>query len=211
MPLARHDPFLIPFCYNVAISTHMPLARHDREQPTTAYQCCDFYSHASCEAWHSRIIWSDWTNQFLLTCLLRGMTEGRQIISTSFPDFYSHASCEAWRSKMLICTFSATFLLTCLLRGMTCKNKAPSSTKKFLLTCLLRGMTSLPLMKLSAWHISTHMPLARHDLCTIWTTLASVISTHMPLARHDGNRNLFAKTINWFLLTCLLRGMTGKI
>ena len=36
------------------------------------------------------------------------------------------------------------------------------------------------------FHISTHMPLARHD-ASIFGTMPHVdtISTHMPLARHD--------------------------
>ena len=33
--------------------------------------------------------------------------------------------------------------------------------------------------------VSTHMPLARHDLSTFNGALAYAVSTHMPLARHD--------------------------
>ena len=57
------------------------------------------------------------------------------------------------------------------------------------------------------WRISTHMPLARHDKSNIEWGAIIQISTHMPLARHDrirGNRY----TLLLFLLTCLLRGMT---
>ena len=33
--------------------------------------------------------------------------------------------------------------------------------------------------------VSTHMPLARHDLKTLSATPVTPVSTHMPLARHD--------------------------
>ena len=37
-------------------------------------------------------------------------------------------------------------------------------------------------------YVSTHMPLARHDM-VFYTRVAYVrVSTHMPLARHDGRR-----------------------
>ena len=102
---------------------------------------------------------------------------------------------------------------------------------KFLLTCLLRGMTHLTrMMSLSntvsthmplARHdgdqsdtsdpipVSTHMPLARHDFSQLLSTYIHSVSTHMPLARHDvwGLHIFVCK--KWFLLTCLLRGMTG--
>ena len=56
----------------------------------------------------------------------------------------------------------------------------------FLLTCLLRGMTRY----------------------FQWTMLCMSISTHMPLARHDMEWKLIASASPTFLLTCLLRGMT---
>ena len=52
------------------------------------------------------------------------------------------------------------------------------------------------------------MPLARHDVRTLYSNHVMVVSTHMPLARHDiwtvWRRIHYSK----FLLTCLLRGMT---
>ena len=71
MPLARHD-FDAPFQNkDDNVSTHMPLARHDE-----LYCECDLLS------------------TFLLTCLLRGMT-AFATIDTALKGFYSHASCEA--------------------------------------------------------------------------------------------------------------------
>ena len=101
------------------ISTHMPLARHDgkglivllgntkflltcllRGMTSTKCPCngikYNFYSHASCEAWLSR-----------LSHTLRK------------EHFYSHASCEAWLGSQSRKAVSGWFLLTCLLRGMT--------------------------------------------------------------------------------------------
>ena len=123
------------------ISTHMPLARHDKEISDKTKKQVNFYSHASCEAWRSWIRLRHIHRRFLLTCLLRGMTmcfcllQDGQYISTHMPlarhdqdagyllediqNFYSHASCEAW----LHCPGNqqgyGAFLLTCLLRGMT--------------------------------------------------------------------------------------------
>ena len=34
--------------------------------------------------------------------------------------------------------------------------------------------------------VSTHMPLARHDVLPSVDKLRQAVSTHMPLARHDG-------------------------
>ena len=74
MPLARHDKALSNGLNGAEVSTHMPLARHDNIGVTTSQQML----------------------QFLLTCLLRGMTISRSS-----------------RRNMDM------FLLTCLLRGMT--------------------------------------------------------------------------------------------
>ena len=73
MPLARHDRGSGAFWINSEVSTHMPLARHDNI----------FFA-------------SMVRSVFLLTCLLRGMTYGEV------------------QNKLEI-----SFLLTCLLRGMT--------------------------------------------------------------------------------------------
>ena len=74
MPLARHDRSVIQCMWNIGVSTHMPLARHD-----LLFSIQNISYHT-----------------FLLTCLLRGMTED---------------------AKKLYGKIS--FLLTCLLRGMT--------------------------------------------------------------------------------------------
>ena len=59
---------------------------------------------------------------------------------------------------------SDAFLLTCLLRGMTTIPTRTTKTNKFLLTCLLRGMTRSFIASRAVTEISTHMPLARHDI-----------------------------------------------
>ena len=55
----------------------------------------------------------------------------------------------------------------------------------FLLTCLLRGMTYIDFISGAVTVVSTHMPLARHDLFLRIKHGHSTVSTHMPLARHD--------------------------
>ena len=63
--------------------------------------------------------------------------------------------------------------------------KGHATDDLFLLTCLLRGMT-FPLTSTSILrHVSTHMPLARHDRKAEEMTVCITVSTHMPLARHD--------------------------
>ena len=57
----------------------------------------------------------------------------------------------------------------------------------FLLTCLLRGMTP----------------------GTVHSEYRPPVSTHMPLARHDVLARKVACGALVFLLTCLLRGMTS--
>ena len=122
--------------------------------------------------------------RFLLTCLLRGMTA-----------FY------------VCCIQHRGFLLTCLLRGMTCDNVSRETLFKFLLTCLLRGMTFTFCLYHCLGCVSTHMPLARHDIAKthlhaprafLLTCLlrGMTVYTHTTRERHK------------FLLTCLLRGMT---
>ena len=63
--------------------------------------------------------------------------------------------------------------------------------------------------KLELVSVSTHMPLARHDIVPTTYTLGITVSTHMPLARHDADCGRSQKGTCGFLLTCLLRGMTG--
>ena len=273
MPLARHDDFMnnvIKIKYSfyshasceawrvlivVLCMLHKflltCLLRGMTEYATSNYTACGFYSHASCEAWrysggcipsHSAFLLtcllrgmtasgflSKNIPMFLLTCLLRGMT-GPGIMFPAFNNsFYSHASCEAWHGWPHHGIGGWKFLLTCLLRGMTRINEFTNKTLEFLLTCLLRGMTvpqllrngfpfvstHMPLARhdISRWHVmrtrkvSTHMPLARHDICRLNIYLLRMVSTHMPLARHD-LKPLITTTTPGFLLTCLLRGMT---
>ena len=78
----------------------------------------------------------------------------------------------------------------------------------FLLTCLLRGMTVPINYDRFGFYVSTHMPLARHDVTVVHPLRQVTVSTHMPLARHDLYWDLLAREILAFLLTCLLRGMT---
>ena len=100
------------------------------------------------------------------------------------------------------------FLLTCLLRGMTLTKSILSHALAFLLTCLLRGMTALSQQRSTFFTVSTHMPLARHDINGLPELHRQRVSTHMPLARHDVFPLPNKPTKQMFLLTCLLRGMT---
>ena len=124
--------------------------------------------------------------QFLLTCLLRGMTKQlvdmlpKTIVSTHMP----LARHDPWLLTQNIT--QNMFLLTCLLRGMTVIFNYHVVLDKFLLTCLLRGMTFLLLKNIKYSEVSTHMPLARHDSNVSITSVEHIVSTHMPLARHDG-------------------------
>ena len=99
------------------------------------------------------------------------------------------------------------FLLTCLLRGMTQVTAEKGCNSKFLLTCLLRGMTRRTQTLAHIRNVSTHMPLARHDLEAMLEDCKRRVSTHMPLARHDFSSYIL-RLLFEFLLTCLLRGMT---
>ena len=103
-------------------------------------------------------------DRFLLTCLLRGMTmnSGRAeyilSVSTHMPlARHDEHLRERHRQERM-------FLLTCLLRGMTQVTAEKGCNSKFLLTCLLRGMTHFLLSNMHQWQVSTHMPLARHDI-----------------------------------------------
>ena len=64
--------------------------------------------------------------------------------------------------------------------------------RMFLLTCLLRGMTQRSCSRNIKTSVSTHMPLARHDVNMDAVDRPSRVSTHMPLARHDGKALLIA-------------------
>ena len=120
MPLTRHDPEAFFTPENFYVSTHMPLTRHDQ---------------------NNRLFFSP-RPEFLLTCLLRGMTR-----------------------QMADCWWFQVFLLTCLLRGMTVHHTiAHRRGVEFLLTCLLRGMTIFLSSRSTLLAVSTHMPLTRHDV-----------------------------------------------
>ena len=99
---------------------------------------------------------------FLLTCLLRGMTQ---------LDAYNSGHVE--------------FLLTCLLRGMTYDRMGNIPMQRISTHMPLARHDYLPPLVSSDCRISTHMPLARHDQAYILSVTAAIISTHMPLARHD--------------------------
>ena len=208
MPLARHDftitnriklvKFLLTCLlrgmtidadgteYVGKVSTHMPLARHDIASLILSNSLHCFYSHASCEAWLGRWLEYIRLKLFLLTCLLRGMTNSviKQILFCWFlltcllrgmtaqgwakafynSSFYSHASCEAWHVHFR----NHGNRYNRFYSHASCEAWLMSThnTKlflAFLLTCLLRGMTVLIRKICIGCLVSTHMPLARHD------------------------------------------------
>ena len=166
-----------------------------------------FYSHASCEAWRFTCSYFLWYNSFYSHASCEAW---RTWVCNSWGrnSFYSHASCEAWRLFQFAIKFIVIvsthmplarhdwtgslplhdycmFLLTCLLRGMTAAAILSMTSLEFLLTCLLRGMTYQPIATRNHNHVSTHMPLARHDWYRQSYGCFRRVSTHMPLARHD--------------------------
>ena len=210
----------------------MPLARHD-DIPTSGETLQQgFYSHASYEAWHWWYLWGRYLQSFyshasyeawprmircisahiwfLLTCLLRGMTKSPCLISRE-TCFYSHASYEAWQTSRYIALFRHRFYSHASYEAwQRCRgNHYPQ-----------RGFYSHA--SYEAWPrcLTTAEWYARfysHASYEAWPTLfnnscrISIVSTHMPLTRHDpimgGIRTWYTK----FLLTCLLRGMTGQL
>ena len=143
------------------VSTHMPLTRHDKI-PLLNIQGNMFLLTCLLRGMTDKSIYCFVSSSFLLTCLLRGMTTmpGKPLPST-------------W------------FLLTCLLRGMTGLPELHRQRKQFLLTCLLRGMTYVWLGEIKRIMVSTHMPLTRHDFTVGDVEEYIAVSTHMPLTRHD--------------------------
>ncbi len=122
------------------ISTHMPLARHDKNVlRNLEYQC-----------------------QFLLTCLLRGMTSFLTVpafhfsISTHMPLARHDPCCGCTKG---LCGISTHMPLA----RHDVSSEFRQIMQTFLLTCLLRGMTIEITNSDSDTNISTHMPLARHD------------------------------------------------
>ena len=118
MPLARHDnigglsvsdrhPFLLTCLlrgmtttdfaipYNGTVSTHMPLARHDKSRiyPGAGRMVSTHMPIARHDGWSPGS--DDGRPEFLLTCLLRGMTYIEYNNRLLELGFYSHASCEA--------------------------------------------------------------------------------------------------------------------
>ena len=93
MPLARHDTYPKQPILQIVISTHMPLARHDFKRLTEINKSqflltCLLRGMTTPE--RNTVL----PGQFLLTCLLRGMTSIPRLAFTR-KHFYSHASCEA--------------------------------------------------------------------------------------------------------------------
>ena len=99
---------------------------------------------------------------FLLTCLLRGMT---QVLFLLQPILQFLLTCllRGMTTSRFVFRIRLSFLLTCLLRGMTSWSWDHVRWHEFLLTCLLRGMTLFTGLLECPLCISTHMPLARHD------------------------------------------------
>ena len=163
MPLARHDRFEYRMVNEMTVSTHMPLARHDLNATE----------------------WFLEDSMFLLTCLLRGMTE-----------------------KGIFLSHSPKFLLTCLLRGMTVFFRSFVNQQRVSTHMPLARHDPQRSHILFWLSVSTHMPLARHDYIRRYVINTVRVSTHMPLARHDASWRTWALWQWTFLLTCLLRGMT---
>ena len=101
---------------------------------------------------------------FLLTCLLRGMTSpvwGSRCTCLEGSTHMPLARHDTRQSRMF--RKNRLFLLTCLLRGMTINTDCCVDATEFLLTCLLRGMTFAAHGVRFNSLVSTHMPLAGHD------------------------------------------------
>ena len=142
----------------------MPLARHDNAAFATIDAALNFYSHASCEAWHMV-----YKNKRKTANISTHMPLARHDYMSNQPhdcinNFYSHASCEAWP----------------LLSFGIC------NPFNFYSHASCEAWQSRRLLKRLRCWISTHMPLARHDWSRDSLKIHKHISTHMPLARHDG-------------------------
>ena len=206
MPLARHDYRRHDVPTDAHVSTHMPLARHDvifnyHIVLDKFLLTCLLRGMTPFFTNHSNI------HIFLLTCLLRGMT--KTCVKFHIPLFISTHMPLARHdiSSLLCCPNISAFLLTCLLRGMTQTTTKHLYSFLFLLTCLLRGMTDDQEHWFSCTKISTHMPLARHDVIFNYHIvldkflLTCLLRGMTPFFTNHSN-------IHIFLLTCLLRGMT---
>ena len=147
--------------------------------------------------------------EFLLTCLLRGMTRFLDVSSKSETISTHMPLARHDQKKGSVIDNDNKFLLTCLLRGMTefpgilyrgqnfyshasceawlVRSAGSGVYEQFLLTCLLRGMTRL-LLRLYR--------LISFLLTCLLRGMTSPRRTYTLLCQ--------------FLLTCLLRGMTLK-
>ena len=184
MPLARHDVTNMADFRHLEISTHMPLARHDRT--IIDLLTYPYISTHMPLARHDKTLWDG----FWYACISTHMPLARHdLLPYSFPfcmkNFYSHASCEAWLMVSVITQVFKDFYSHASCEAWLAFSCFHSAFRRFLLTCLLRGMTTQQLRLIQLHLISTHMPLARHDILYIET------KKHFE-----------------FLLTCLLRGMT---
>ena len=86
----------------VRISTHTPHARCDLGKGIRQKTGWNFYSHTSCEVWRGVFPVHFPMRSFLLTHLMRGVTEGLLKQLTGGSNFYSHTSCEVWRRNPLL-------------------------------------------------------------------------------------------------------------
>ena len=194
--------------YLIHISTHTPLARCDDALAMYEAKAADFYSHTSCEVWHfvfedNKLFYNFYSHTscevwprsirerrndywFLLTHLLRGVTE-----------------------KILFASPSPRFLLTHLLRGVTCRCCFRSILLEISThTPLARCDTGYGI-GLGLDGISTHTPLARCDLAGSVTfgRNSGFLLTHLLRGVTHQLHDLWIKFIV-FLLTHLLRGVT---
>ena len=127
-------------CAKSFVSTHMPLARHDKRR------------------WKKMAV----KTLFLLTCLLRGMTRNLGEPGT-IPQFLLTCLLRGMTIYSRYVALNLSFLLTCLLRGMTFIFPGNLHFFKFLLTCLLRGMTRM----IPLW-MTHNQSFYSHASCEAW-------------------------------------------
>ena len=143
------------------VSTHMPLARHDGcvlspIRPTDVSTHMPLARHDRLPAWLLHAYYGFYSHASCEAWLSVLMSKDKD------PGFYSHASCEAWPIWTAIPWNSVRFYSHASCEAWRLINN-----------------------DVIGINVSTHMPLARHDLCFIHDTHSVNVSTHMPLARHD--------------------------
>ena len=162
MPLARHDPDgedvagTVNYFYSHASCEAWPWILFNR------FPDMYFYSHASCEAWPKSCFYYSQSYNFYS----HASCEAWQLHALYFEyvfHFYSHASCEAWLVGAGTMSDGTNFYSHASCEAWLCLPVYLNVLYAFLLTCLLRGMTAINYIFHASWHISTHMPLARHD------------------------------------------------